>query len=722
MAKAPWVRNLPNDLGGIEKVTGKEKKTPVVKRIIAWDGEGMNLSGKCQCISHGDPDEKCEGKPQHYVLFGCSAEVDSPLIGKNLTTDKLLDYIISIGEKYPKAVHVSYSFKYDFNMIIKGLSVQEKVSLHTDGKVVLPSGLPTAPRSWGYRYVLEYIPGKIFRVSRMDRTTFKTVSVRIYDLFTFFARAFLPAAESILSDELTTEDREVIEYGKKDRGTTEWVDIQEVTRYWQAEIRIMQRMTERFRDIMYAAGLKLTAWYGPGAIAGYLIKTRKLQEHIQNEPPILAVHEASKYAYAGGRFELFQLGRFTGDIKGLDINSAYPYALSGAPSLGLNHGEWVHVEKPQKVEEFGVYRISFRGSSSVFEYRAMPLFHRDKQGGISFPGNTDGWYWSPEASVVASLGKRYGGVVIHEGWVWENDNTRPFRFLEEMYNRRMQLGKDNIISMPYKLGPNSMYGKLAQQVGYHEGKYGKPSTAPDSHCLALAGWITSKCRAELYKVMVQIPPEQLIAVETDGIFTTADLASIKHISYGSAFGQWDVSEYQEMLYLRNGIYHRRSKKCVQSGCTTKRCRKDDHRWSKPKSRGLDISSVPRSEVQSYLQRCGPGDFPVLEVPLKERFVGLGAALAGGPDTMKERHAVWVRGKRDVLPGGNGKRTHVPKQCPSCIAGLTAWDAPHPLVIHSNAGINSPLMSTQHTLEWETKNRLSGIVNARRIEAIEGDYL
>lgn len=676
---------------GIESIPTEEKKTPEKKRIIAWDGEGMNLSGR--------------GKPQHYVLFGCSAETDKPLIGKSLGTHALLDYIVRMGAKYPGAVHIAYSFKYDYNMIIRGLSAQEKATLHADGKLVIDQF--KIPGMDNYRWILEYIPGKIFRVSRMDKTTFRTISVRIYDIFSFFARKFLDAAESILKDELNDSDRAVIEHGKGERGDNEWKDIADVKKYWQAEIRIMQRMTERFRDIMYAAGLKLTAWYGPGAIASYLIKSHKLRDHIQNTPAIPAVHEASKWAYAGGRFELFQLGRFTGQkIYGLDLNSAYPFALSGAPSLGVDHGEWVQVNQPRRIESMGVYRIMFKGSTDLFEHRAMPLFHRDKAGGISFPGVVEGWYWGPEAQMVQQIGKQFGGVTIIEGWVWEHDDTRPFRFLEEMYNRRVELGKDNIISMPYKLGPNSMYGKFAQQVGFTEGKFGELSLPPESHCLMLAGWITSWCRAQLYKMLVQIPPEKLIAVETDGIFTTMAPSEFKSAVFGDSLGDWGVSEYDEMVYLRNGIYHRRI----------------GDAWSKAKSRGLDISSVPRERVQEYLRTCGPGNFPILEVELKDRFVGIGAALAHGLDKVQETHCVWQPGKRDVLPGGNGKRIHLPGHCQACRDGLTAWDAPHQLVIHSNAGIKSPILSTQHRLDWETKDRLAGVALARSRELVENDYL
>jgi Tat protein secretion system quality control protein TatD with DNase activity len=45
---------------------------------------------------------------------------------------------------------------------------------------------------------------------------------------------------------------------------------------------------------------------------------------------------------------------------------------------------------------------------------------------------------------------------------------------------------------------------------------------PRSHCLPLAGWVTSYTRAMLYNVLRQVPRDRLIAVETDGIYMTHD--------------------------------------------------------------------------------------------------------------------------------------------------------------------------------------------------------
>lgn len=673
---------------------GPSRDVPIERRkIIAWDGEGMNLSG--------------DDMPQHYVLFGCSADIENPLISRKLYTLDILDYIISIGEKYPRAVHVGYGFRYDMNMIVQTLPIPDKAILKLENQVTIrPASRP------GIKYRIEWLPGKSFSVTkRWGRGKRDATTVTIDDVVSFFACPFIKAVESILGDELNEDDREVVAHGKEARGDNLWDDMPDVLRYWRAEIKLMERMTERFREVMFDAGFKLTRWYGPGALASYVIRTKGLKDHIQNRPFESAVHQASKHAYAGGRFELFRIGRIEGPVYGYDINSAYPYALSNAPSLGIEHGEWRYIERPSKIEEFGVYHIRYRheGKPRLFEYRAMPLFHRDNRGAISFPTNLEGWYWSPEARIAAVVGERYGGVEIVEGWEWHHDGTYPFKFMEEMFNKRMELGKKNVISMPYKLGPNSMYGKLAQRVGWKTDKDGN-AHPPMSHCLPLAGWITSKCRASLMKAIMQIPLDRLIAVETDGIYTTqapGDMA----LEFGDGLGQWGVDNYDEMLYLQNGIYHRREGRI----------------WLPPKSRGLDITSVSQPVVEQYLRSLSPGDFAPLTVDMKSRFVGLSAAMVGykgefSVGRVKERHCRWEPGKRDVEPGGSGKRMHVPKLCPACNAGATAWDAPHPLVIRSRAGISAPLMSSPHHLPWENQPVPEITDKARKSAEIERDMV
>src|SRR3546814_11672320 len=104
----------------------------------------------------------------------------------------------------------------------------------------------------------------------------------------------MSAVESIQGGGLSPDDREVVAHGKEARGANVWEDMPEVLRYWRAEIKLMERMTERFREVMFDAGFKLSRWYGPGALASYVIRTKGLKDHIQNHPFESAVHQIGR--------------------------------------------------------------------------------------------------------------------------------------------------------------------------------------------------------------------------------------------------------------------------------------------------------------------------------------------------------------------------------------------------------------------------------------------
>jgi hypothetical protein len=649
------------------------------KEVIAWDGEGINISGS--------------DKPQHYVLFGCSRDVDNPLIGRDLSSGELLKYVCSIGRRFPSAVHIGYGFRYDANMIVRHLPIHCLQELKENNETYYTYG------NWRYR--IAWLPGKRFQVTeirgkeRRERTT-----VTIDDILSFFGSAFIPAIESILGDELTDDDREVIAHGKAARGQNQWEDMPDIYHYWRAEIILMQRLGEKFRNVMFSAGFMLRNWYGPGALSSYLFRSNKLKSHIVNGPPELPnpVHIASKHAYAGGRFELFRMGRFAGPVFSMDINSAYPYAMSKAPSLGADHGFWQYVANPNRIAYFGVYRIRLKApNASPFEGRAMPLFHRDNKGSISYPNCLQGWYWSPEAALVAGA----DGIEIIEGWEWVSDGNRPFIFLQEMFNARLAMGKRNLMSMPYKLGPNSMYGKFAQRVGFRTDANGK-NYPPTTHCLPLAGWVTSYTRAMLFNVLRRIPTDQLIAVETDGIYTTFDVNKLTGVTFGNGLGEWEQTIYDEMLYVQNGLYHRLS----------------DGNWLAAKSRGLDQSSVPMPVIAEYLHNCKPGDFPPLSVALRPRFIGLNAASAGKAP-IKVRHCRWESGIRELEPGGKGKRIHLPHCCQACAEGYNAYDKPHTLIVRSRS---FGQMSAPHYLPWENGEPYSESEEAAEYDLISEDMI
>jgi len=648
--------------------------------VIAWDMEGISLSG--------------QEKPQHAVLFGNSAESHNPLLGHKLTTRAMLEYIVDVGERNPHATHVGYAFKYDANMIVAGLSERHILNLWKTGRA-------TFRFDSTYVWSIRWIPGKMFTVTKRwgkRRNTRAKISVTIYDFFSFFGSSFIKTMEQILGGDLTDDDREVIAHGKAERGKQDWSDMPAIRHYWEREIKLMQRTFEKFRDVMYRAGFKLTQWYGPGALANYINASRGIREHLRgvqasrvergeryDERFPNAVHEASKVAFSGGRFELFQAGRVSGPVYSVDINSAYPYALTKLPSF--KSGRWVHTINPERIEHFGFYRMMWRSPNETpFQVRPQPLFWRDNRGLISYPSMAHGWYPSPEAAAT----QRMNGIEILEGWHWETDSEdRPWAFLEEMYATRIRLGKQNLLSMPFKLGPNSLYGKYAQTVGWDQEKL----LPPKSHALPVAAWVTSYCRAMLWGVMRQAP-SSVIGVETDSVYLTKDPRELA-ISIGDSLGQWSITEYDQMIYMQNGMYHTQS-----NGI-----------WTGVKSRGMTAREFPIEAMEEYLSRLTPGEkwkcdktCPKgctdhgITLETKPRFIGAGAALAMSKP-LRDVHTSWRPQTKHLALGDTGKRVHVPGACVQCRAGQVPDEIPHRLIVNSRS--DGYTLSHPRSLPWES---------------------
>jgi len=637
---------------------GKPKRSsqvqPELREFVAWDGEGRNLRGK--------------GKPQSYILFGCSTG-ERLLSEQHIPTNELLAFIVEQGRKHPTAFHVAYSFGYDVNMILQTLPESTLKKLHKNKSIMLRFG--------DARYRVSYLPGKIFTVTAYGpgyhhkTNTHDKTTVTIYDIFTFFAKSFVAAYEEIVGP---VPDTGVLVRGKAGRDSFEFWTLAEIDEYWREEIVLLRELATELRKRLYGAGLRITQWHGPGALASFALRQRAIQKSMAKCPE--AVRKASKYAYAGGRFEMFRLGRVSGPIYAVDINSAYPFGLTKLPDL--NSGEWRYVANPQrgKIARFGVYRVRLNpvAGDSFLERAPGPLFHRDKVGNISFPWVLEGWYWSPEVYNLTKLDDERWDVL--EGWEYLGASERPFDWIAETYALRQEWKAKGIAAqLALKLLMNSIYGKLAQRVGWNEEK----REAPRWHQLEWAGWVTSHCRAMMWDLMSRVPRESIIAVETDGMYMTTDPRTLG-IEDSKELGRWEVKEYDEILYVQSGMAWLRK----GSEWTCKR-------------RGLDAKTFSLGDCESYLNTLAPREqWPAFKGTTR-RFIGVGTALLSAAP-FKLRHCVWVDTIRDIRPGHGGKRIHVWRQCRACAEGLTAYQGAHDMSIKSLA-YQDP-MSHPHDLPWD----------------------
>jgi hypothetical protein len=604
------------------------------KEFIAWDGE--------------------ETRDKGYCLFGNSKGLYARK--PHLGTEEMLELIIETGRQYPNRFHVGYAFYYDVNQILKDIGKMRIAVLHKTNRV-----------TWN-GYTIEHIPHKIFTVSKYDVESGKRIRVRIDDCFTYFRSRFDKALKKYGVG--SKEELKEVTAGKNDREFFMWKNIDVIESYWRKELRLLVDLMDLIRKDVNAAGFYIGQWHGPGALASYALKEHGMQEFKRKTPDDILPPVLS--AYSAGWFERFKAGVHKGKVYTADINSAYVHAISLLPNLA--EGDWEYVLDPgaDKVFEtrFALYHVKLKGSFKDFMLSAhgvpMPLPLRDKHGVINHPANVDGWYWAPEAALVAGR----DDVEITEAWIFHDDGTYPFKWVAESYEHRLllqQLGNPAEKVIKWMLA--SLYGRAAQRVGWNE-ETGDP---PPWHQLEWAGFITSYCRSMCYRAAMDVAVRGgLVSIDTDGIISTVPFREeFLHNGTGEGLGQWKIEEFSEMIYVQNGIYWLKDMK---------------GEWVEPKLRGIPKEQV-KDEKKAIEALEGDGKIQLT----KNSFIGYGQAL----------HSDWKRWRtwetRDHVIDVNysGKRQHIKMTCRACKAGYKMTECLHDLT----PTIPENVVSVSHDLPW-----------------------
>lgn len=594
--------------------------------FIGWDGEGYSTDDGLH----------------HYMLFGCSHFVDDPLVGADLPTKACLDYILFVESKYPDAFHVGFAFDYDVNMILVDLSSRHLRHLADYGVT-----------HWqGYR--VAYIPGKMFTVTYgNEKRGERKISATIFDVFGFFHSKYTTS----LIKFSVSEEKELAALieGKEKRSHFTFENIEYVKKYWQEEISYFPPLMDRVRDACYDAGFYITQWHGPGALASYMLRKRGVQKWHSKDVPY-EVQIAIRYAYAGGRFQPWRCGLYLHRVYTADINSAYIYACSLLPRL--DRGSWKRIPKHKidrsNLAPFGVYHISFNAGfekardnhkRGAFE-EIHPLFHRDKSGNLYWPSITDGWYWGPEAITVASN----PDAEFLEAWIFSDDGTKPFAFVHELFDKRLELQHlGNPAEKTFKWALAAMYGAFARRVGWDR----KTRQPPKSFELAWAGFITSWCRAEMYKLAYECwRLGGLVSIDTDGVTSTVPFKT-KWLErgVGERLGQWKLETFQGIMYWQSGFYWLLD----SSG-----------EWSTAKTRGIKRGSIAVDiALKAYREAFikGGSRRAVIE-KTGTRFIGFKEALNRGSLKKARR---WVDMPVKSVMGRSSTSKHVPQFCIKCRA-------------------------------------------------------
>lgn len=573
--------------------------------FIGWDGEGVTLAN---------------GK--HVYVLLANSEGDY-IVGSDvspLTTNQCLRFITDCAAKYPDAIHVIYGGSYDANMMLSDWTRGDIQRVYNRDYADI--------KGWrvGYRQ------GKSLYIAKLTGAG-KEKGVTLYDVVSFFQCKFTKACDDYLGPDWP--NRETVVREKANRSDFDISRIKEIIKYCTYELDALLLLVNELRNRLYTAGLRLKRWDGPGACASALLQRESIKsaqdKSLEASNP--AVAKAARYAYAGGRFELLQFGHVEARCYEYDINSAYPAALLNVPNLA--RGRWVYVSKPLNVShEFGVYHVQYRSDSF---FAPSPFFRRDYNGTICYPPSVVGWYWSPEVKAGMDYASANGyECTLLEAWVFEPyDDVKPFAFIKDLYAQRLKWKEEgNGAQVAIKLSVNSLYGKLAQQVGARVGVNGEVDRIPPFHQLEWAGYVTSYTRAKVFSAIAS-DPENVIAFETDAIFTKRPL----NVPIGTALGEWSETVFEDLTYLQSGFYF----------ATTQNAKEVC------KSRGFDPKSVSRSSCVDALRNGGS----ILAV--QHRFVGMGIALQHISAWRNWRK--WQDLEKNLTLAPTGKRVH--PSCPQC---------------------------------------------------------
>lgn len=611
------------------------------KGFIFWDGEETIDSG--------------------YCLFGCSVGGSAPT-GESyiqrpmLRTRQMLDLILRVGAGNSSYSHVAFSFDYDVNQILCDLSWPALITLRIKGEV-----------KWD-GYTIKHIPHKIFTVQK------NKVSVHIDDIFSYFRCRYDKALRKFNIGDSQTQDQ--ITEGKDNRADFYYRDIDYIRDYWTLELQTGCALMDKVRRMTYEAGFPgITQWYGPGALAAYSLKAHNTKDVMKKSPaPVL---RAALSAYAGGWFERFKCGVYTGSVYTADINSAYVYAMSLLPNLAK--GNWRYTRSNLVFEarncRFGLFHtkwsVDWDGYIRACHGVPFPLFHRDNNGSVKRPFKSDVWLWNPEAANASATPY----AEFTEAWIFEpeGEDEFPFDWVAAMFDTRLAMqaaGDPSEKILKWALA--SYYGRIAQRTGWNE----RTKIPPMFHQIELAGWITSKCRAMIYREALDVAQRGgLVSIDTDGIISTVPFRNLVN-GEGNQLGRWKVEEFDGLIYIQNGFYWMHCAGCSEH---------EGAKWHDPKLRGIPRAKLDPSIALEGLRTDGHIGIS------RHTFRGYGAALQGKRNEWRK----WVDDDIVFSVQVAGSRVHVPQFCRACGKGQKLDEALHDLVL----SINRDTKSRPHSLPW-----------------------
>lgn len=622
----------------------------------------------------------------HVMLAGFST--GEVITGKSISSKEIIELIRTVALKYPsgdkdRPIFIGFVIKYEKEFLLRDLDDVVSGDIHrAKSRHVNHNGE-------SIRY--EYIDGKYFQISAKNKTKW---GMRIYDTFSWFNAKLVNAAEAHLkTDAEWLALKPLVVDGKDSRNKFTYNDLDKVFKYWNAEQKVLIQLMNHIRTLIIKADIPAPkSWFGPSALATACLNKYKIKDHLDRTTLSEDFVLACRYAYYGGHIEQYKAGTYDGTVYQYDINSAYPSGMTSLWSWAdskLVYRDFVDRSLP--CNRYALYHIIYDSVSPHVETMPHPFPHRTAQGKVYYPPENETWVWGAE---LENDWNSFDVTVIG-AWVVTPGTIRPFSWIQDLYDQRLQYKRDNDpAEYIVKITLNSLYGKLAQRVGSRTDDNGNV-IIPTYHELAWAGYTTAHCRGMIRETIVNSIPGSVFQIETDCVMSVTPL----NVPISKKLGEWDYKISTGITTLQNGFYFLRD---------------EDGNYTKPKTRGLVRNSVNGGieSATAYLEQLnalGKDNTP----PMKSTVHGFygqavraypsdlnanGERLTYGQTKTNENYMKWTDSTRETEFVGNGKRVWAGQGNPAATLVVleNGW----------NSLINPDRRSSSHTLPW-ANNYITG---------------
>jgi hypothetical protein len=487
----------------------------------------------------GEADTTVPGDP--YVLLSVGSE-SLHKEGGVLTHRDIFPFLWEQHLKHPNHAFVGYFLGYDFSQWLKTLSLHEAKMLFTKEGIAArqrkgeQAGKNTVP--WPV-YVDDQWEIDLLGMKRFKIRPYRSREPWMYicDVGPFFATSFLKAIDPRDwhdSPVCTPEEYATIREGKGNRDAAAFGS--EMIRYNLLENEVLARMMERLNKGYVAINVRLAKnkWFGPGQAAQAWMAGTTLPTSVEIQEVVPKhVLSMARDSYYGGWFEVFAHGHIPGTTYEYDINSAYPHIMRSLPCL--LHGEW----REGINGDLTLVKAEVHGGDPY----VGAMQHRETKETILRPMVTIGTYWLHELQAAKRAGVVSSWKTLDKVGYKACKCEPPLRGVADLYQQRLDVGKNTVHGKACKGTYNSMYGKLAQSMGMP--KYSNP---------IYASLITSGCRSMILDAIATHPvgTRDLVMVATDGVYFRSPHPNLE--IHGGTLGLWDESAVSNMTILKPGVY------------------------------------------------------------------------------------------------------------------------------------------------------------------------